>query len=261
MKVILTILVLLISESSYSQEKNDFQNLLSIFKLGQDNEIPIPLAKKYFGFEPNDDPNIGNKVLYSGEIVLENEEFIGLSTYRDCGAGGICQITSLSIFDKQGNQIDREPFFESHFADCSFNNSRFCSYSSDSLLIVINKEEKGDCLKDSMTIKKIITEFFYINDYGIISRGINHAVDIRRKYYELSIDILDDQELVTKNKCELEIMRNEIFAAHGYKFKTPKWLTYFQQTIWYKPQFENVDHLLTEIEKKNIDKIIKYENE
>lgn len=59
---------------------------------------------------------------------------------------------------------------------------------------------------------------------------------------------------------DLDIMRNEIFATHGYKFKSEYWNTYFKQFKWYKPQFENVDDKLNTIEKENIQFILNYKD-
>jgi len=47
-------------------------------------------------------------------------------------------------------------------------------------------------------------------------------------------------------------MRNEIFARHGYKFKTDEWAGYFGTKDWYWPQYDDVSSKLTEIERINI---------
>jgi len=50
----------------------------------------------------------------------------------------------------------------------------------------------------------------------------------------------------------LKIMRNEIFARYGYKFKTKDMADYFGAKAWYVPQYEDVTSKLTEIERINI---------
>ena len=55
---------------------------------------------------------------------------------------------------------------------------------------------------------------------------------------------------------DLELMRNEIFADYGYKFKSEKWQNYFQKKEWYKPLHDNVETQLSEIDKHNL-KVIK----
>ena len=54
-------------------------------------------------------------------------------------------------------------------------------------------------------------------------------------------------------------MRNEIYARHGYIFKTQKMIEYFNNQSWYNPRFNNVEAQLSVIEKKNIKFIQSYE--
>jgi hypothetical protein len=58
---------------------------------------------------------------------------------------------------------------------------------------------------------------------------------------------------------DLDLMRNEIFADYGYKFKSEKWNKYFSKKKWYKAQFDNVDDKLTEIDKHNLKVILDYQ--
>gem|GEM_PF-2446115 len=51
----------------------------------------------------------------------------------------------------------------------------------------------------------------------------------------------------------LQVMRNEIFARHGFKFKTGgDMANYFGKQNWYRPQYDDVTSKLTEIERINI---------
>jgi hypothetical protein len=70
---------------------------------------------------------------------------------------------------------------------------------------------------------------------------------------------LNDADLVNMSAYELLIMRNEIFARHGYIFKTEEMRNYFQQMSWYSPVSTDVGHLLSPIERSNIKLIQKYE--
>jgi hypothetical protein len=51
-------------------------------------------------------------------------------------------------------------------------------------------------------------------------------------------------------------MRNEIFADHGYIFKTDKWKDHFSKQEWYSPRYENVNDSLSTIENYNIQLIL-----
>jgi YARHG domain len=60
-------------------------------------------------------------------------------------------------------------------------------------------------------------------------------------------------------KPELEFMRNEIFARHGYCFKKKELRQRFENEEWYVPNTVDVKGYLTDIEKKNIALIKRYE--
>lgn len=58
---------------------------------------------------------------------------------------------------------------------------------------------------------------------------------------------------------DLDLMRNEIYADYGLKFKTEKWNTYFSKQAWYTPKYDNVEAYLTEIDKANMKLILSYQ--
>ncbi len=72
-------------------------------------------------------------------------------------------------------------------------------------------------------------------------------------------DQLTKTELYGKSAEELRIMRNEIFARHGYIFKSQDLQEYFKSKEWYKPLHQDVTDLLTESDKKNIELIVEQE--
>lgn len=68
--------------------------------------------------------------------------------------------------------------------------------------------------------------------------------------------LLTEEDLDNMVGAELEIMRNEIYARHGYSFRNEKMRTYFADQDWYVPMGVDIRESLTDIEAKNI-KIIK----
>ncbi len=56
-------------------------------------------------------------------------------------------------------------------------------------------------------------------------------------------------------------IRNEIYARHGYIFKSDKWNEYFYQFSWYAPNDNYSDSLLNFMEKSNLEVIINYEKD
>ena len=69
------------------------------------------------------------------------------------------------------------------------------------------------------------------------------------KYSYASERYLTASELAGFNKYELKIMRNEIFARHGYIFQTDDMRKYFYYEKWYTPTYTDVNSMLTPLEK------------
>lgn len=89
------------------------------------------------------------------------------------------------------------------------------------------------------------------------SENINSG--IKGDYPEVSLIKLTDQDLQNRDSRELRIMRNEVYARHGYIFKLPELREYFIRQNWYEPQFDDVNNMLSDLEKENVEKIRKYE--
>lgn len=112
--------------------------------------------------------------------------------------------------------------------------------------------------------KKETKSFFYykVDSTGKIIEFTNsNKLAEGRSFPMVSQRILESYELDKYSSNQLQIMRNEIFAAHGYIFKTSAMKDYFSKQAWYKSQHKDVNHLLTDVEKVNIPRIVKRENE
>lgn len=72
---------------------------------------------------------------------------------------------------------------------------------------------------------------------------------------------LTEKDLKNLRKLDLEIIKNSIFARHGYSFKKATYRNFFEQTDWYIPVSNNVDNDLSPMEKENVallNRFIKY---
>lgn len=72
---------------------------------------------------------------------------------------------------------------------------------------------------------------------------------------------LTEKELKNLRKLDLEIIKNSVFARHGYSFKKETYRYFFEQTDWYIPVSNNVDKELSPMEKDNVallNRFIKY---
>lgn len=78
-------------------------------------------------------------------------------------------------------------------------------------------------------------------------------------YDWLSSNYVTYDDIAGKSGSELRIMRNYIYARHGYMFKSADLKKYFAQYSWYTPRYSDVSGSLNSIEKSNIQTILSYE--
>jgi hypothetical protein len=87
------------------------------------------------------------------------------------------------------------------------------------------------------------------------------AATLPGRFPECSLRLLDRSDLLDKSAFDLKVMRNEIYARHGYIFRLPDMRSYFSGQAWYTPQYQDVTGMLTPIEKGNIELIRRYERQ
>jgi hypothetical protein len=104
------------------------------------------------------------------------------------------------------------------------------------------------------TIKEIIDEEEEVY-YGDLYRS---ASDVITKL-NASKTVLKEEDLKNLKKLELEIIRNTIFARHGYAFKKENYRQFFDFVDWYIPVSNNVTSALTAVEKENIKLLERFE--
>ena len=95
-------------------------------------------------------------------------------------------------------------------------------------------------------------------DFSLKRRAFVYLVDVGQ-YPQGSKQLLTEDDVSNMLKGDLQTMRNEIFARHGYCFKRKNLREMFEDKDWYIPNTIDVKNDLTEIEKKNIALIKRYE--
>jgi len=70
---------------------------------------------------------------------------------------------------------------------------------------------------------------------------------------------LDVFSLAQLDNQYLRLLRNTIYARHGYIFNSQELISYFNRFDWYTPKFNNVDELLTNIDRMHIQMIQAFE--
>jgi len=74
-----------------------------------------------------------------------------------------------------------------------------------------------------------------------------------------SVDVLTQEQVEKLTKADIYILRNSIYAKHGYSFKKRALRVFFDSHDWYMPVHVNIKRELTDIEKQNIKLLLRYE--
>jgi hypothetical protein len=98
---------------------------------------------------------------------------------------------------------------------------------------------------DAKTYTLVKTEFKYDPSVG--------------DYPETSSRFLEVPDVENLLPEEIELMRNEIYARHGYSFTNLKMRRVFDDKDWYIPMGVDIRDQLTEVEARNIDLLYNYE--
>ena len=71
--------------------------------------------------------------------------------------------------------------------------------------------------------------------------------------------LLKKEDIENLLKGDLTIIRNTIYARHGYSFKNRPLRVFFDAQSWYIPVHTDIKADFTEIEKENIKLLLRYE--
>jgi hypothetical protein len=89
---------------------------------------------------------------------------------------------------------------------------------------------------------------------------VDNSIDPFEKTFETAASrLLTESDLYGISKANLRILRNSIYARHGYIFKSDDLKQYFSKFPWYRPTSSDVSSQLSSIEKKNVDFIKAHE--
>lgn len=111
--------------------------------------------------------------------------------------------------------------------------------------------EKIDTIVETQTDSTTVPETYYQETYRSAGDVITKINSSTKK--------LTENDLKNLKKLELEILRNTIYARHGYTFKKKSYRQFFDSVEWYIPVSENVDAKLTTLEKANIKLLERFE--
>lgn len=82
---------------------------------------------------------------------------------------------------------------------------------------------------------------------------ISEAQTSDERKYDIACErYLTEDDVRHLTKRELKIMRNWIYARHGYRFKTSDMREFFASQSWYVGKYDDVSGLLSTIEQSNV---------
>lgn len=121
-------------------------------------------------------------------------------------------------------------------------------YNPNLMLDGSENEEYGSMTVDWVNGKNKIMEYEGEKYEAYVNRAVSD------KIFEINASTrkLTEKELKNLRKLDLEIIRNTIYARHGYSFSNRGVRQYFDNVEWYIPLYTNVEDQLTPIEKENI---------
>ncbi|WP_375325398.1 YARHG domain-containing protein [Flagellimonas sp. GZD32] len=247
---------LLISQLSYSQEstENVFNQIL---KLNSGDRLSKNQIIKFF-----DSPSEPYDFVLFDSVVHMSETFIVISTIHKRKNKYRYQSSSfISSFKPNGIMVDRIRV-EGGLSDCSFSiYSNLGLFNSENISVHTTKQE-FDCNSGTTLSINIEVSEYEIQENGLFKKIRVKNIDPNRVNRRISLYLLNYNELNGLSLDSLAVLRNEIFASHGYKFKNRYWKEYFDKKDWYVPiknTVSNKDLLL--IEQLNLENILKYEKQ
>jgi hypothetical protein len=81
------------------------------------------------------------------------------------------------------------------------------------------------------------------------------------KIFEINASntMLTEQDIKKLSKGDLYVIRNAVYARHGYSFKKRPLRVFFDAQDWYIPVYNDIRNDFTEVEKQNIALLLKAE--
>jgi hypothetical protein len=252
MKLTILFLIIILSINALEGIERDdgFNKFIDIFPLKSEqatnskclNSIPLTLLNQY-----TNNLFVSDKSISSACAIfrIEKEESILVVYQVNCSAGGYCAYYYYNLYSLNGELIETTKI--------TFD---YGDEESSKVTIINNYDDLLECkiFEETSDTDTVYYQYYYFS--GNVLNEINSTCDENRDFSLTSYRIIKKEEITTHTKNQLDIMRNEIFADHGYIFKTQKWKDYFADKPWYIPRYDDVNDKLSVIEKINIQTIL-----
>ena len=162
-------------------------------------------------------------------------------------------MNKYSLIDGNGGEISKETF-----ASISLYNDAPILFEADTKMktFVDEMADVSELIAGFNTILSSITDEGQTDEDKADESGNSEikldATDSLNPYAWLSERLVNESDLQGKSKAEIRIMRNTIYAMHGYIFKTSDMKNHFGKLPWYKAEKSDVTAELSSIENQNV---------
>jgi len=118
---------------------------------------------------------------------------------------------------------------------------------------------------ENTTDNDVNTTDYNVNATNNVENATSHyerssMLDVyENKYGAILNDYLKEEDINDFSKEDLRILRNWIYAKHGYKFKSDDMREFFGKFSWYKGMYNDVSGMLTEMDRTNVAFIKRHE--
>ena len=235
-------------EDSYSPSYGNVNDLLEYKKIGNYELLILSDSKGKI-------KSILQK--HSGrfrEIVIKNKINHQLSgKYRRIGSA---EVVSFSVNESKvaglegGTRYEFETEYDFPLDVISLDSASYW-YEKGKRTLELFEAKKDEY--DEFENGKQVMKLTLLENYQVVD------TDLKGDYTFASTIPLIDDILFHYNLEELRLIRNEIFARYGYKFKSEDLQTFFKSKDWYTPILDHVTDKLTELEKLNIQLVLNVE--
>lgn len=171
-----------------------------------------------------------------------SDKWVGTFTANIAQSDSVMNI----VWEPQSNEIDQPLDFS--LQKCLF------AYSPDYIL-----DENGQYIDYQKTkeVKEVFKdenneEFEWVEDsYFTTTEEVFK--------YNPSRQLLTKEQVENMTKADIFVLRNSIYARHGFAFHHPALREYFGYMDWYVPVRTSIEHELSDTEIKNIELLMRYE--
>jgi len=133
------------------------------------------------------------------------------------------------------------------------------SCSSEKIEVESDTVETGSNIdKEESTFAEIYGEedTYIENNTSIVIEKVDDSDDFILPNSDSEYITIEDLDKIEKNR--LDYVRNEIYARHGYNFKSKKYQDYFESKDWYKVDVKFSEDDFNDVEKTNLKLINEY---